>query len=299
MILYLKTQEKLKKFCTFEEQIEKIKEKGFRVSDSTKCLHFLKRVNYYNISGYFHYFDFKPKSNLDFEKILKIYEFDQKLRNLIFYMVEEIELYLRTQLSYFYAYKYNPLGYLNENNFNSKHHNHKKFLDMIENHKQKNIKNPIINHHIKNYEGKFPIWVIIEFFTIGELVHFYKDMKTADKKQLIEKFLNLDTSFQYVDSWLKCITDIRNRCAHSSRLYFFNFYNLPKLPQKLKKFQNDRLLFSQILAMKLIYSSNKNRFNKLFVNPLSQLIEKYKCYGCIDIEDIGFPEDWFEILVMR
>ena len=33
------------------------------------------------------------------------------------WIIEEIELMLRTQLSYYHAHKYGPLGYKNKNNF--------------------------------------------------------------------------------------------------------------------------------------------------------------------------------------
>ena len=35
-----------------------------------------------------------------------------------------------------------------------------------------------------NYDGQFPIWVIIEFFSMGMLSYFYKDMVTEDKKAM-------------------------------------------------------------------------------------------------------------------
>lgn len=40
----------------------------------------------------------------------------------------------------------------------------------------------MVKHHKANYNGQFPIWVMIEFFSIGMLSYFYKDMLAEDKK---------------------------------------------------------------------------------------------------------------------
>ncbi len=282
----------VKKFCTFDEQLENIRKKGFRISDPRKCMSFLKRNSYYSCSAYFHYFELKSESDLDFESIMKICEFDSKVRNLIFYIIEEIEHSLKTQISYFHAEKYGALGYLQKENFSKKYHDHEKFINMIAKHKVKNCKNDIIKHHNKNYDGNVPIWVMINFFTIGELVHFYKDMKTADRKAFLRDYIDLPNSFKYFDSWLKCITDVRNRCAHYSRLYFFNFPNSPKFFQDINIGLRYKL-FEQILALKFVFH-NKNRFNKMFVHKLKKIIDCYDRY--IDLKYIGFPDNWFEIL---
>lgn len=99
----------VKKFLTFEEQLHCIENKGFIILDKDKCLSFLEKVNYYKISAYFTLFkdkNGKYKSNIDFECVYKMYEFDRKIRNLIFSVIEEIELHLRAQL----AYRYGALG---------------------------------------------------------------------------------------------------------------------------------------------------------------------------------------------
>ena len=76
----------VKKFLTSEEQMEHIENKGFTISDKDKCLNFLKKVNYYNISVYFMLFKDKDglhKSNVNFEYIYKIYKYDRKICTLI------------------------------------------------------------------------------------------------------------------------------------------------------------------------------------------------------------------------
>lgn len=36
----------------------------------------------------------------------------------------------------------------------------------------------VVKHHIANYDGHFPIWVLIEYFSIGMLSYFYRDLRS-------------------------------------------------------------------------------------------------------------------------
>lgn len=281
----------VKKFLTFEEQLKHIENKGFIVTDKNKCLDFLNKVNYYNISAYFAPFKIKDrcyKSNIDFEYIYRMYEFDRQIRALIFSTIEEIELHLRTQLSYYHANHYGALGYLESKNYN-KYHKHNYFIEKIQKEcVKKNINNLIIEHHQNKYNGKIPIWVIVEFFSIGMLSKFYADMKTQDKKVISKQIFN--TSFLYLDTWLKCLTILRNKCAHYARLYNTHFVVRPKLDLNFNK---KPYLFEQIIVLKKLYT-NVKKWNNNFMVLLSVLMEEYREY--INLEDIGFPGNWKEIL---
>ena len=105
----------VKKPSSFERQMYLLKERGFIIDDEAACLDLLHRVNYYALTAYLLPFKLTNDSyiqGIKFTDIERIYEFDKKLRVLIFSFVEEIELYLRTQLSYYHAHKYGSLGYL-------------------------------------------------------------------------------------------------------------------------------------------------------------------------------------------
>ena len=121
--------------------------------------------------------------NLSFERVYRVYEFDRKLRNLLFSAIEFIEVSLRTRLAHFHSEKYGPLGYLDASSFNSKH-NADKFHQNIEREIENNKKVLFVKHHIDNYNGQFPLWVISELFTFGMLSYFYNDLITADKESI-------------------------------------------------------------------------------------------------------------------
>ena len=92
---------------------------------------------------------------------------------MIFGIIEHIEVYFRTQIAYYAAHKYGALGYLDESMFSEKHNN-TIYLEKIAACIEENANTLVVKHHKQKYEGKFPLWVIIEFFSVGMLSYFIK-----------------------------------------------------------------------------------------------------------------------------
>lgn len=284
----------LKNPTTFQQQLSILESKNIIVSDRIYGESFLSRTNYYRFSGYILPFLKELRSPNDsqitFEQIAGAYAFDDGFRSLLFPIIEKIEIYLRTQIAYYSAHHFGPDGYMDANNYNRKH-NHVKFISLVSKAISDNNKSPVVKHHIITYGGKFPIWVIIDYFTLGMLSYFYTDMKNNDKSALASSLYGVN--YQTVSSWLRCLTDLRNRCAHYSRLYYWKFPAIPKMP-KGESFSPDRSLFSQIYMLKYLYPA-RNYWESDFVNPLSKLMKKYKNY--ISREHIGFPYKWKSMLL--
>lgn len=278
---------------TFDEQMKIIKEKGFIIDDEESCIEFLKQANYYRVAAYFLPFrkrDGKYFSDINFQRIKRIYEFDSRLRGVLFNCIEKIELYLRTQLAYYSGHNHGALGYMNADIYNEKH-NDEKFKNLIQVCIEENKRALVVKHHNEKYNGKFPIWVIVEFFSMGMLSYFYADMLSVDQKHIAKALY--ETSVSCLKSWLRCITELRNRCAHYSRLYYWPFPALPKMPKEME-LSGNRKLFSQILVLKLLYP-DKDEWNNSFLVELNSIVEEYE--HDISLKHIGFPQDWYVQLV--
>lgn len=107
----------IKNPTTYEQQLAKLKSRGCTTKDDTFCIAVLKRVNYYRLSAYFLPFknsDDTYGEGTSFEQVFNIYEFDRKLRRIIFSAIEELEVFTRAAFAYFHAHKYGAVGYLNE-----------------------------------------------------------------------------------------------------------------------------------------------------------------------------------------
>ncbi|MCD7885602.1 MAG: Abi family protein [Lachnospiraceae bacterium] len=283
----------LKKPTTFQEQVNLLVRKNIIVTDVQACELFLSQVNYYRISAYF--LPFLDKSTelcfdgINFERIQQIYYFDQSLRALIFEMIEDIEIHIRTKIAYYHAHKYGSDGYMISTNYN-KRHNHDDFLKRISNCIYENRKTLVVQHHNEKYDGRFPLWVMIEFFSIGMLSHFYRSFVTQDQKIIAKELYGVTP--EILQSWMRCITDLRNKCAHYSRIYYWVFPATPKMPKGIT-YVPTRRLFAQLYMLKLMYPDS-SKWNDYYLKSLIRLTRKYKSY--ISLKHLDFPYRWKSML---
>jgi len=277
---------------TFDAQLDKLKERGCIVTDEAFARMKLEQINYYRLTAYFLPFlqaDGTYKPGTTFDGVYRVYEFDRKLRGLILSAVEEIELMLRTQLAYHHAHKYGALGYMDAANFKP-YRNHARLLEHVQQAIERNRAKLFVQHHLQQYEGQFPLWVIIELFTIGELSRFYADLHRPDKKALARALFH--TTDSNASSWLLCMANLRNDCAHYARLYYTKFGTVPATPGGFGYKLQDRV-FDYILVLKFLYP-DPVQWEHTFMNALAALIEEYR--DTIDMRCIGFPSDWERVL---
>ena len=290
---------KERKPMTYEEQVAVIRRKGFIIYDDEvgDCIAFLRKVNYYRFSAYFLPFmknDRTFERGISFFRLQRIYEFDSRLRSLIFEIIEDVEVYLRTQISYYVSQKYGAFGHLNDAMYSRRHDEHN-FLGRIRRCVEQNRDSPIIIQSQKKNDGRVPLWIIVEFFSVGMLTYFFLDMKSADQKEIAEKIYR--ARVKEFESWLHCLTDLRNRCAHYLSLYGWTFAAAPRLPQDVACFyEADRSLFPQLLVLKFLYPDEREWMFKMMA-VLKPLMLEYE--EDIELRHIGFPENWENLLAGR
>ena len=77
---------------------------------------------------------------------------------------------------------------------------------------QENKSTSVVQHHKEKYGGNFPIWVIVEFFSMGMLSYFYADLQSGDQKYLAKELYG--TSVACLKSWLRCIMSCPQKVGH-------------------------------------------------------------------------------------
>lgn len=278
---------------TFKEQVQLLKDKGIIIADDKQVELFLSRVNYYKLSGYYLPYINKTTEkvikSISFNKIKSIFYFDRELSNLVLKIISEIEIYLRTSIAYYHGHKYGGEGYEKQENFNSRH-DHKKFIDIINEYARRNKNTLAISHYNKKYGGHYPIWVIIEYFELGKLSRFYRDMINTDKAKIAFNLYSIN--YQKLESWLNCLCDLRNKCCHFNRLYYSKFTKIPA-STSFATYEPDHYLFTQLMVLKMLYP-NKKRWNKEFVIPLIFLLIKYNMFS--ELKNMSFPNNWFKFI---
>lgn len=271
---------------TYKEQIAILRGHGCTIDDEADCEDKLSSIGYYRLSAYFLPFRQENgayETGTNFNTVFRIYEFDRKLRHILFGAIDVIEIYIRSSLSYFHASKYGSLGYKDASNFKNKH-NHERFEANLEREIVNNNKIPFVKHHIDNYNGSFPIWAAMELFTFGMLSYFYNDLKTSDQKIVARQ---MGRNNHELASWLRCCTDLRNACAHYSRLYNRIFTAIPFGLNLTER--EGRRLWGAVFMLRSLYPS-PDQWNAEVIPAVTALFEEYK--DDISLRHIAFPEDW-------
>ena len=113
-------------FLSYEEQLKKLREeKALNILDKDYAFEMLKRYSYYSlISGYKKEFKNPDttlyRSDVYFEDIVALYEFDENLRGLFLKYLQKIERQIKSYISYYFCEKYGELQekYLDIYNYN-------------------------------------------------------------------------------------------------------------------------------------------------------------------------------------
>ncbi|CAI6292547.1 MULTISPECIES: Abi family protein [Bacillus] len=277
------TPQPVKVFNTHSEQLEKLKTRGLIIEDEPLALKTLTRINYYRLTGYMLSMKDGDKFHEDasFNKALRLYDFDTKLRRLLLKATEYIEIVLRSQLAYKFSEKYDGLGYKNSEYFYDEE-KHKKFIDIIER-KITDSKELFVIHHKNTYNNQLPLWVAIELFSMDMLSKFFKNMLTPDKKDISLNFYGVHHS--YLGNWLYCLTNVRNISAHYSRLYNKKFHFSVKLYKEVQL--NRKKIVSVFYILKKMLPADEWR---RFLDSFLILVEEYD--DVIEMHHMGFHDNW-------
>ena len=291
----------LKAPLTFNKQIERLKDHGISIADEDFAKKILQEINYYRFTGYALQFR-KATNNSDciegtsFEAIYDIYKFDEELRNFSRKYLEKVEIFFRTQISYYFSQMkctlpphnqhYDDKNYCNVGWFNevkaSFNDDRKYYKDSL-----------VFQHHKKNYSYQMPLWVIVEYLSFSNLSKLYNAMDISVKEKIAT---TVYTGASMLSNHLHCLTVFRNKTAHAARLYNETFsppasHNKSFLQQH-PSIKNDSFFSYLIVLIKRLPSPEEK---KACIDTFKSIVEKYK-KKAIDMSFIGLPDDYVDIL---
>lgn len=283
----------IKPFKTFTEQLDILKKRGLIINDESKAIEALKRVNYYRISGYtltLRKDDIFYK-DVTFDNVLEVYNFDTYLKAIIMHLLEHIEVAFRTHVAYYHADKYGPLGYLGYEGFENQQY-HDKFIDEFRAivADEKRNSEVFAKHHIDNYSGQFPIWVAVELLSFGDISKFYNNSVYEIRQKIALD--NYGIKEEYIQGWIHGAVVLRNICAHRGRLYNRLLSIKPRISNKDKKLnlRNDLVFIYLFIFKKLIKDKS------VWENAMAMLKNTIQRYPFVKLDNLGFPENWIELL---
>jgi abortive infection bacteriophage resistance protein len=290
-----------KKTLTISEQITQLKKRGLQIKETDNPEHYLGHIGYYRLAGYWWPMQedkvkhiFKPNSH--FSDVIALYNFDRELRLLLFDSIEKIEISLRTKLIYHLSHEFDPWWFQNTSLFSDSRELIKTLASIDE--EIERSKDAFIKEHKKKHNDDLrfpPAWKTLELTSLGSLSKLYGNLKNTIKSKdvIAEEFGTVNHTF--LPSWLQSITQIRNYCAHHSRLWNKNLPGRPKLLPKpplpwindVPREQEFQMLYIHLCCMKYLLNIVQpvNHFTQRF----STLLTKYPN---VDPNALGLKLNW-------
>ncbi|EHD1589210.1 Abi family protein [Listeria monocytogenes] len=237
----------MKPFKTHIQQLKILRDRNLNTGNGSKTMRYLEQENYYNvINGYKELFlkkDIKgcaiqPETFIDNAHIDEIYAlfcFDRELRNLYVRYLLKFESNIKSVIAYRFSEEFkNQNAYLDIDSYTKSTKETKKVLSTIS-----IISNIIaskfnggnsINHYIDKHGG-VPLWVLVNYLTIGNISYFYQVLQDSLKNKVTRDFNKqynrrnpkgkLFMQPEDLASILKMANLFRNVCAHEERLYSY------------------------------------------------------------------------------
>lgn len=290
-----------KPVISIEDQIDQLVGRGLIVNDRIKAIHWLSKISYYRLAGYWWPMQsdkklhiFKPNSR--FEDVLALYEFDRELRLLVFDVIERIEIALRTKLIYSLSEEYGFWWFQDISLFIDARAHAKSLAGILRELEQS--KEPFIIDHNKKYSDDIrfpPAHKTMETTSMGTVSKLYGNLLPSVKsKDRIAKAFGT-VNHTYLQSWLQSITQIRNICAHHSRLWNRNLPGRPKLLKKppfnwinvVPSPEEYHTLYIHLCCMK--YLLDRIEPENTFTVRLDSLLSRYTG---VDPNALGMKTDW-------
>jgi len=295
-----------KKYKTFDEQLILLKSRGLVIANEAYVLSKLQHINYYRLSAYFPPFQYRkntPRENeflegTTFEDIIKLYYFDTELRKVIFEAIEVIEIYLRTQIAYAHSKEYEAFGYLDIKNLRE---NKQEDFDAL--HKdilkeKERSKEAFIKHFRDKYKTTdLPIWSVTEIISFGSLSKLFMLLKEQEQNEVISKMGSVNKVVFY--KWFKALSSVRNTCAHHSRIWNKILgvgFQVPRGNQKFESLgaSKNKIFFALSVIEYMLVCMGEDEVD--FKTKLISLLHKYPD---VNIEAMGFPNDWEKLEIWR
>ena len=291
----------MKEFKTFNQQLTILRDRGMIVPTDGSPKRFLEQENYYNvINGYKDLFLCKdshgntiiPETylpNTHFNELKALFLFDRELRFLFLKYLLIFENSFKTTISCEFSQKFPKANsYLEIANYRDD--DPKGVLKQISI-LTKTIHDNVgtkgaIKHYIEEH-GSVPLWVLVNYLTIGNLSYLYSALKDSEKNAIAKYYSDkyekqyrptntLRISSEDMESALKIFNLVRNQCAHDERLFNSDYKNI-RVSNIVNYFgvtsYNNRQIVVAILYFKAVL--NKSYYKK-FHSELNTIFDKYK-----------------------
>ncbi len=151
---------------------------------------------------------------------------------------------------------------------------------------------------IKHYKEKYthpvepPCWMSLEVSSLGLLSLIFRNLKKGSEKHAIARYYGL-TRVDILENWIHAFSNLRNICAHHSRLWNRRLTTLIKLPTHPTNLFITNL---DILPYKIYAALCCTKYVLDKISPghtfTKRLVDLMSTCPLAQEKEMGFPEDW-------
>ncbi len=300
-----------------EQQVQTMKRYvSFR--HTKRIREFLKYAGYFRASRYGKYLLSKAGvfgSRADIGLFFSVYEFDSKLRQLLFKYCVKAEIYIKSSISNAVSLKTGDAGfYLDKLCYTpSKSERDKKtrnknvsffnlhFFPGVAK-QEKELRGDVIKHpELKEYrkggarhKNVLPVWAAFTYFEMGTIVMMYSYLRGDLRKEVLDyaysgKNYKKEVTKQ-MDTWLDAIRNLRNYCAHHSMVIgMTSSIVIPDNRDDERLLSDHTNLYSRLYALKKVLPRKD-------ADALGEELERLIRKSNIDIYKMGIlPSEWHDL----
>lgn len=276
--------------------------KGLVIQDQASAQTALRFIGLFRLKGYALPFMFQTANGRQFnpgttlEQVLDLYQFDRELRVLVMRELECIEVAVRTVISNTLSELLNdPFWYLDpaktvlgdviQGNGNIKQFDRARFLAEVTK-ETRQSSDEFARHYFRKYTDPAlpPSWVASECLSFGKWSRLYEHLKVG-KTPIASTFgLGVDV----LESWLHCLTYLRNVCAHHGMACRARFvFPLKTLKRERQHFTQNRSFYCYAVVIQVLLKSMQKQ-------PLwpARLKAHLNNHPNVSPAAIGFPANW-------
>tara|TARA_R110002012_G_scaffold276025_5_gene462850 strand:+ start:11087 stop:11986 length:900 start_codon:yes stop_codon:yes gene_type:complete len=287
-----------KKPFTVDQHIELLRARKLIIDDEERAKKYLANIGYFRLSGYMYHLqsvdgEHNFKEGIKFGDIILHYQFDKKLRSLFLEYLERIEIALRARLTDRYSNSHGFYWYTDKSLFEDQG-----IYNSINQEIRDHFSDPQ-ERFLKAFKNKYtseslpPSNMALEILTLGKLSRLYRGLKNQSEKVQIADDFQLPSTI--LSSWLVYLTNVRNICAHHSRLWNKKVTaDRPTIPTR-RKYQfkgeiptdfNTTVYGIAAMIDRLLTATNPSNH---FINKLVKLIDDNPTINTLSM---GFPSNW-------
>lgn len=238
-----------KNFLTIEQQIDLLSNRGLIIPTRHEAEKFLERQNYYRFSGYARYFQNSPskgdqrfRAGTRWDDIVDIYNIDLEVRSLVLRGIQTAEVAARTAFALSEGNLHSPYeDYLKPTAYKVPRDSSITPTNELIASELRRSKEPYLVKYRRDSSRKdrewiydVPVWVAVEAISLGTLSKAIS-LRNDGNAVYSTTCSILGVRKQFLASQLRSFTFVRNKCAHSSRLWNCFILDQPAVAEGVRR----------------------------------------------------------------